>query len=204
VDVFQLAEFEVGPEVEDEVFFLGGGDMDGIIKGLDLIDMGPEQETAVGETGDGDAGMMEGKQLFGAESFLAIEQVGIPNTQAEVDDGDYQVALQEHDGADAEEEDDFYETKEEVDLWQLAEDIFASKDEEEDIERDDQLAPEIKGMGLFAAEMTDGVGQDEDSGGKMEPGAATFEPFECRGDDGEGYGIHKKQFFLRYKNRDFP
>ena len=39
VDVFQLAEFEVCPKVEDEVFFLGGGDMDRVIKGLDGIDV---------------------------------------------------------------------------------------------------------------------------------------------------------------------
>ena len=128
VDVFQLAEFEVGPEVEDEVFLLGGGDMDGVIKGLDLVDVGPEQETAFGEAGDGDAGMVEGKQLFGAEPFFAIEQIGIAYAQAQVDDGDDRVSLQEHEGADTAEEDDFHEAKEEVDLWLLAKDIFTGKD----------------------------------------------------------------------------
>ena len=143
MDVFQLAEFEVCAKVEDEVFLLGGGNVNGIIKCLDLINVGPEQETAFGQAGEGDAGMMEGKQLFGAEPLLAIEQVGVANAQAQVDDGDDKVPLEEHEGADAEEEDNFYETKEEVDPWQLAEDIFTGKDQKEDIEGDDQLAPEI-------------------------------------------------------------
>jgi hypothetical protein len=128
VDMFQLAEFEVGPEVEDEVFLLGGVDMDGVIKGLDLVDVGPVEETAFGEAGDGNAGMMEGKQLFGAEPFLAVEQIGITYAKAQVDDCYGEMALEQHHRADAEEEDDFYETKEEIDLWLLAEDIFTGED----------------------------------------------------------------------------
>lgn len=144
--------------------------------------------------------MMEGNQLFGAEPFLAIEQIAIAYAQAEVDGGDDQVSLKEHQGADAEEEDNFYEPEEEVDLWHLAEDIFTGKDQKEDIEGDDQLAPKIKAMGLFAAEMTDGMGKDKDPGGEMEPGTTTFKPFECGCNDREGDGIHKKQFVVRYKN----
>jgi hypothetical protein len=128
VYVFQLAEFEVGPEVEDEVFLLGGGDMDRVIKGLDGVDVGPEEETAFGEAGDGDAGMMEGKQLFGAEPFLTIEQIGIGYAQAQVDDCYGEMALEQHHRADAEEEDDFYETEEEIDFWQLAKDLFTGED----------------------------------------------------------------------------
>ena len=144
--------------------------------------------------------MMEGKQLFGAEPFLAIEQVAVADAQAQVDDSYDDMALKQHQRADAEEEDDLYEAKEEVDLWQLSENIFTGKYQKKDIEGDDQLAPEIKGMGLFAAKMTDGMGEDKNTGGKMEPGTTTFESFECGGNDREGDGIHKKQFFLRYKN----
>ena len=55
-------------------------------------------------------------------------------------------------------------------------------------------------MGLFAAKMADGMGKDQNAGGEMEPGTTTFESFESWCNDREGDGIHKKQFFVRYKN----
>jgi hypothetical protein len=138
---------------------------------------------------------MEGKQLFRAEPFLAIKQIAVSYAQAKVDDGRNQMSLEQHQGADPQEEDHFYQPEEEVDTWQLAEDVLTCEDQEENVKGDYQLAPEIKCMRFFAPKMTDGMGKDEDSRGKMEPGAATFEPFEDRGNDGKGYGVHGSSLF---------
>jgi len=112
-----------------------------------------------------------------------IDQILDPKLDL-VDDGDDDMALHEHDGADAEEENDLDDAEEEVDAGHLAEDVLTGEDEQEDVEGDDQLAPEVEGMGLFAAEVADGVGQDEEAGGDVEPCTTTFEPFERGGDDG--------------------
>ena len=63
VDVFHLSEFQVVAEVEAEVFFFGGGDADGVVGRGDLIYIGPEEKAAIGEAGNGDAGMVKGEYL---------------------------------------------------------------------------------------------------------------------------------------------
>ena len=101
-----------------------------------------------------------------------------------MDDGDEDMSLHEHDSADAQEEDDLHEAEEQVDAGHLAEDVFTGEDQEEDVEGDDELAPEVEVVGLFAAEVADGVGEDKEACGDVEPGAAAFEPFKGGGDDG--------------------
>jgi hypothetical protein len=127
--------------------------------------------------------MMEGQQFVRSKTFFTIEQVAISYAQGEMHDGDPDMPLQEHEDTDAQEKNDLYQPEKKIYPWELPEDVLAGQYEHEDIEGDDQLAPEIKGMGLFATEMADGMGEDEDTCGQVQPGAAAFKPFEGRRDD---------------------
>ena len=168
--------------------------MNAVVSGMDMIDMGPEEKPAFGQTGDGNAGMMKRQQLFGAEIFLAIVKIAIGCAEREVDDSCPLIAADEREDADPEEKNDLRQPEQEVDPGELSQDIPAGQHEDEDIERHEQQAPKIKGGRFFAAKMTDGVGQDEYTGRQMQPTAGTFEPLEGRVYDGKGYRIHKRSF----------
>jgi hypothetical protein len=196
VNLSEFCEFKIPAQVEMQILFAGSADIDGVVPGVDAIDVRPEQELAVGEVGDGHAGVVEGKQLFRAEAPFAIEQIAVGDAKGEVDETGPKVVLLQHEDADAEEKDDLDDPEEEVDPWQLAKDITTGQNEEENVQGDQQLAPEIDGRGFFVAKMTEGVGQDEEPGEYMQPGSAAFQPFEGGMDDRKGDGVHAGQFWL--------
>jgi len=148
--------------------------MDGVIKGLDIIDMGPEKELALRQPGDGDPDMMKRKQFVRPEAFFAIEQVTISNAQAEMDAGRHPIPLRQHHQTDPQEKNDLDHPEKKVDPGQLSQDLAADSDQEKDIQGNDQHAPEIKAGRLLPVEMAEGMGQDQEPGGYMQPAATAF------------------------------
>ena len=138
--------------------------MNAVVSGFDIIDMGPEKEPAFGQAGDGNAGMMKRQQFLGTEIFLAIEKIAVGCAEREVNDSCPSIALYEHEDADPQEKDDLRHPEQEVDPGELSQDIPAGQHEDEDIEGHEQQAPKIESWRLLAAEMTDGMGQDEGAG----------------------------------------
>jgi len=166
--------------------------MNTVVSCIDMIDMGPEKKPAFGQAGDGNTGMMERQQFFGAEIFLAIEKIAVGCAEREVNDSCPSIALYEHEDADPKEKDDLRQPEQEVHPGELSQDIPAGQHEDKDIERHEQQAPKIEGGRFFAAKMTDGVGQDECTGRQMQPTAGTFESLEGGVNDREGDRIHKR------------
>ena len=72
LNLFQFCEFKIFSPVKGDIFIIRSADMNAVVSGMDMIDMGPEEKPAFGQAGDGNAGMMERQQFFGAEILLAI------------------------------------------------------------------------------------------------------------------------------------
>jgi hypothetical protein len=104
------------------------------------------------------------------------------------------VPFVDHQYADAEEKDDLHTAEEEIHFGKLTQQVPAGQYQQEDIQGNEKEAPEIQGVGILAAEMAKGMGQQQGSGEAMEPDAVAFEALEGRGDDGKGDGIHKRSF----------
>ena len=115
VYLFEFCEFKIVAQVEMQVFIGGSADMDGVVACIHTVDIRPEQEPAIGQAGDGHAGMVEGKALLRPEAFFAIEQIAVGDAEGQVDGPGPAIALHEHEGPDTKKEDDLDDTEEEVD-----------------------------------------------------------------------------------------
>jgi hypothetical protein len=134
VNLFEFCEFKIFPKPEEEIFFSGGPDQDRVVRGFDFVDIRPKEELASRQSGDGNAGVMEGKQLLRPEAHLTVKKKRIGHAQGKVDDSRPVIGLYEHQDTDAQEKNDFHQAEEEIDPGYLSQDISAGQYEDKNIE----------------------------------------------------------------------
>jgi hypothetical protein len=135
--------------------------------------MAPEQEAAFRQGGDGDADVMEGELFFLPEASFTIEKIAVADAEGQMYDRCGPIARKEHNETDAQKENDLYQAEEKIDPWE-EEQIPARQHQDKDVQRDEELTPEINGRHLVPMDMAKGMGKDKNPGGGMQPFAGTL------------------------------
>ena len=128
--------------------------------------MAPEKEAAFGQSGYGNADVMQGELLLFPEAPFAIEKEAVPDAEGEMYDRYGPIARQEHDQSDAQEENDLYQTEKEVYPGEQ-EQFPACQHQNKDIHGDKELAPEIDGGHFLPMDMAKGMGEDKKGGSSV-------------------------------------
>jgi hypothetical protein len=192
VNLFEFFGLKIFSEPEMEGLVQGGLYPDRVVTGIYRVDIRPDKEPALGNSGDRDPGVVEGQVLFRAPAYfmLAIKQVDICYAQAEVDDRRRPYSPRKLNGADTHEEKDLHQPEKEIYPGKLLQYISADDDQDKDIQGYEQLTPEIQWSGFGLMQMADGMCQDQQSGCDMQPAAGAFQFLKRRMNDGERQGVH--------------
>jgi hypothetical protein len=163
VNLFYFWECKIFLELKVEILFVGGGYPDGVITGVDVVDMAPKEEPAFGETGYADADVVQGEQFLVTEAAFTVKEVGVANAKGQVYNGCGPSTRQEHDQADAKEEDDLYQPEKKIDPGHQ-EKLSACQHQDKDIKGDKELTPKIYAGQFLPVDMAKGMGQDKYGG----------------------------------------
>ena len=153
-------------EVEAQLFVVRSGYTNGVVAGFDVIDIAPKEEAAFGQSGYGNADVVQGELFIFPEASFAIEKVAVSDAKGEMYNGCGPIARQEHDQADAQEENDLHQSEKQVYTGEK-EQFPACQHQDKDIQGNEELAPQIDGGCFLPVDMTKGVGEDKKGGGGM-------------------------------------
>jgi hypothetical protein len=149
------------------------GDTNGVIADLHVIDMAPKKESAFGQCGYGNPDVVKGKLFLFPEASFAIEKVAVSDAESKMYNGCGPIARQEHYQPDAQEENDLHQAEEEV-YPGHQEQFPARQHQDKDVDRDEELAPEIDGGHFPLMDMAKGMTEDKKGGRSVEPPAGMF------------------------------
>jgi hypothetical protein len=168
VNLIEFFECKIFTQVKTVRFTGRSVDNNMIVPGIDAIDMGPDKEFALRQSGHGDPGMVDGYIFLGIDLFLTIEQVTVNKAEEHMHASHQPPGIGKLSETNTYEEKDLGKTKEKVHPGHIGKDILAGQHQNKNIHRHQQQAAQVNRTGMWFPEMGNGMREDKASCCKMQ------------------------------------